>query len=302
MKNNNNNLFTLEPYKCINTLILYSSITAAAVSFFILESIGNSTDLVPNLLSAAVVPIRTYSNSDRSKLDIYKENKGKSGIYRWVNKESGKCYVGSSTNLSRRLSSYYSFSWLILQKGSYICRALLKYGYYNFALEILEYCEPSKCISREQYYLDLLKPEYNILKTAGSTLGFKHAEETINKFRARKHSEDTKKRISEAHRDKHTEEAKKRMSEAKKNMTEETKKRMSAAKKGNKARLGLPRSVGAGRPSVQLKVLDLVTGIQTVYSSISDAAIALGTTKGSISKYFSQNTDRPFKGRFYIKK
>lgn len=120
-----------------------------------MESIGNSTDLAPNLLLAAVAPIRTYGNSDRDKLEIYKENKGKSGIYRWVNKESGKSYVGSSTNLSRRLSSYYSFSWLILQKGSYICSALLKYGYYNFTLEILEYCEPSKCIGREQYYLDL---------------------------------------------------------------------------------------------------------------------------------------------------
>lgn len=136
-ENNNNNLFTLEPSKYIKKLILYSSITAAAaaaVSFFILESIGNSTDLAPNLLLAAVAPIRTYSNSDRGKLEIYKENKGKSGISRWVNKESGKCYVGSSTNLSRRLSSYYSFSWLILQKGSYICSALLKYGYYNFSL------------------------------------------------------------------------------------------------------------------------------------------------------------------------
>jgi group I intron endonuclease len=42
-------------------------------------------------------------------------------------------------------------------------------------LEILQYCDQSDVISREQYYLDLLKPEYNILKTAGSPLGFKHA-------------------------------------------------------------------------------------------------------------------------------
>lgn len=30
--------------------------------------------------------------------------------------------------------------------------------------------------------MDLLNPEYNILKTAGSFLGFKHSEETIEKF------------------------------------------------------------------------------------------------------------------------
>lgn len=62
-----------------------------------------------------------------------------------------------------------------------INRALLKYGYANFSLEILEYCEPSKCTEREQYYLDLLKPEYNVLPIAGSCLGYKHSEESKKK-------------------------------------------------------------------------------------------------------------------------
>jgi group I intron endonuclease len=33
-------------------------------------------------------------------------------------------------------------------------------------------------LEREQYYLDSLKPQYNILKVAGSPLGTKHSEET----------------------------------------------------------------------------------------------------------------------------
>jgi group I intron endonuclease len=45
-------------------------------------------------------------------------------------------------------------------------------------LDILEYCKSSLCISREQYYLDLLKPDYNICKMAGSRLGAKQSEET----------------------------------------------------------------------------------------------------------------------------
>ena len=57
----------------------------------------------------------------------------------------------------------------------YIYKAILKYGYSNFSLEILEYCEPNLLISREQYYIDLLEPEYNILKIAYSSLGFKHS-------------------------------------------------------------------------------------------------------------------------------
>ena len=33
-------------------------------------------------------------------------------------------------------------------------------------------------------YLDTLKPQYNILKTAGSLLGYKHSERTIAKLKA----------------------------------------------------------------------------------------------------------------------
>jgi group I intron endonuclease len=65
-----------------------------------------------------------------------------------------------------------------------IYKALLAHGFDNFKLEILEHCKPSELIKREQYYIDLLKPEYNILKVAGSSLGVKRSIETIAKIRA----------------------------------------------------------------------------------------------------------------------
>ena len=68
----------------------------------------------------------------------------------------------------------------------YINRALLKSGYSDFSITILEYCEISDLIKREQYYIDLLKPEYNILKIAGSLLGFKHSEESRVKMSSSK--------------------------------------------------------------------------------------------------------------------
>ena len=64
------------------------------------------------------------------------------------------------------------------KRSSYIYSALIKYGYSNFSLNILEYCEPSEVIEREQFYIDLLNPSYNILKIAGSKLGFKHTLKT----------------------------------------------------------------------------------------------------------------------------
>lgn len=38
-----------------------------------------------------------------------------------------------------------------------IYRALLAHSFDNFTLEILEYCEPSVLIEREQYWIDLLE-------------------------------------------------------------------------------------------------------------------------------------------------
>jgi group I intron endonuclease len=65
-----------------------------------------------------------------------------------------------------------------------IYKALLTHGFDNFTLEILEYCNPSDLINREQHYIDLLKPEYNILKIAGSRLGAKHSDEVKGKIKA----------------------------------------------------------------------------------------------------------------------
>src|SRR5207248_3027116 len=70
-------------------------------------------------------------------------------------------------------------------------------------------------IEREQFYLDKFKPEYNILKVAGSSFGFKHSEatrelmskiakdrkfskETLLKMKERTLSEEVKLRISAA--------------------------------------------------------------------------------------------------------
>lgn len=129
-----------------------------------------------------------YGNSDTDKLDILQDNKGRAGIYLWYNNISNKCYVGSSIDLSKRFSSYYSLPYLIRRNKSYICNALFKNGYSNFSLTILEYIDISnlskdqiktKILEREQYYINSLMPFYNILTKAGNSLGYRHSEESI---------------------------------------------------------------------------------------------------------------------------
>jgi group I intron endonuclease len=60
---------------------------------------------------------------------------------------------------------------VLKRSNSHIYRALLKNGYSNFSLTILEYCDKEKCIEREDFYLSCLPHEYNILQKAGSVLG-----------------------------------------------------------------------------------------------------------------------------------
>jgi len=78
-------------------------------------------------------PVVTYSNSDDQKALILKVNSGKSGIYRWKNLINGLTYIGSGTDLSRRLNLYYNLKYLTKSK-MVICKALKKYKHSNFSL------------------------------------------------------------------------------------------------------------------------------------------------------------------------
>lgn len=130
-----------------------------------------------------IEPVMTYSNADIDKVRILSDNRNKLGIYRWVNKKNGNTYIGSSINLSVRFYTYFSIGSLV-KSNRLIDRALLKYGFSGFSLEILEYCDEKELVlKREQYYLDNLKPKYNIAEIAGSTLGYKHTPESLTKMR-----------------------------------------------------------------------------------------------------------------------
>lgn len=127
------------------------------------------------------VPASFYEDTSSMKLQILEENKGKSGIYMLTNKLTGDIYVGQSTDISKRFKNYFNISYLN-SKAYRINRALVKYGYSSFSLTILEYCSISDLTIREQYYFEKLEPQYNILKIAGSSVGFNHSEETKAKI------------------------------------------------------------------------------------------------------------------------
>jgi group I intron endonuclease len=201
--------------------------------------------------------------------------------------------VGSAVNLSKRFARYYNIKQISKDNMS-INKALLKYGFSGFQLEILEYCEPKYTIEREQYYMNLLVPEYNILKFAGSRLGYKHTEETLAKLRGRtfKLSEETKTRMSKA--------ALGRKSRKGHKHSEETKAKISAAV--GASRLGCKHSeetrikIGASM-GTSVKV-NTETGITTIYPSKRQVARELNTSLDTVRRYIISS--KPFKGRYLI--
>ena len=174
-------------------------------------------------------------------------------IYVRPNLINGKKYVGQATDLKERQRKWKCLT----QKyaGTAINNARKKYGIEAFGFEILKECEDDELDYWEKYYIKELNTKapygYNLTDGGEGMTGYTHSEETRKKIsdakKGKKQSEEAKKKRSEALKGKHlSEEAKKKLSEAQKgeknNMygkhhSEETKKKMSDARKGKKSNM-----------------------------------------------------------------
>jgi len=175
--------------------------------FSLIEEFNTLISFTPSFQDSLLLgPVIVYSNADIDKLRILTDNKGLSGIYMWKHEESGKIYIGSAVNLSRRLKCYYSIAYISRIKNMLIYKALLKYDYSAFSLSILEYIEISGLsneqarnliLAREDFYLKQIfevdEPNtYNMLKVASSWLGAKHSAKTIAKMSLAKAGENNR--------------------------------------------------------------------------------------------------------------
>lgn len=161
------------------------------------------------------------------------------GVYEITNNVNGKSYIGSSSAIRRRISDHFRDLRKNRHSNSYLQRAWNKYGEDAFSFRTIILCDPENLLFYEQACLDALRPEYNIAKDAEAPM------------RGMKLSEEHKRKISEAkigntnmfgkH---HSEETRQKMSEAHKGMvfSEEHKQKLSVAKKSNTNRLGTHHS------------------------------------------------------------
>jgi len=114
-------------------------------------------------------PLLTYRIDHTSPLNklkgkVWYENKDKAGIYRWVNRVNKKSYIGCSLNLGSILYSLQLDKITTNSKDYLLSQAFQEHGLTNFNLQILAYCNKEELAEKEQYYINLYQPEYNILE------------------------------------------------------------------------------------------------------------------------------------------
>ena len=206
------------------------------IIFVMLNQMSNMTNLKK-------YPISILSPKGLSAVSIGQPfNNAKSGLFLMIaiykissQIHPERIYIGSAVNAKKRKANHFS----MLKKNSHhsvkLQRHCNKYGIEDLCFEILESVMfKEDLIMREQFYMNLLNPYFNICKTAGSCLGTKMSKETklkiskshiglntwakgrkmskeerlinskskigINTWqKGKKHSEETKKKMSKSH-------------------------------------------------------------------------------------------------------
>lgn len=201
-----------------------------------------------------------------------------SGIYTIRNKVDNKIYVGASINIDKRLGEYKRELKGNYHKNKKLQRAYNQHGKEHFEFELLEECEERFLMSQENYWCNMFSSHdrkfgYNLDPTSPyknhrlsaetkdkiSAIRIKQYEDkTKNPFYGKKHSSETKRKISESGigkiKRKHTEEEKKIRSERMKEV-----------------------------PTRSVKVLNIETG--RVYNTINEACRDVGISTSVFYNY-----------------
>lgn len=258
----------------------------------------------------------------------------KNVIYKISTNVNSKIYIGSSVRFNTRVSQHRHH----LLKGTHHSRKLQnhvkKYGIESLKFEVIETCDQCDLLKREQFYIDTLNPFFNIVKIAGSQLGAKRTEAQKKYMVAQrklkspyktgwKHTDEAKKKMSEAGKDKiisekqksdhslrmtgrkHTDEVKVKISKilTGRTLSEDHKKNLSKSAMGNtnwkninydnperNKKISLAMKKRQSKP-----VINIETGER--YNSAKDAAKAFGMAGSTFSKHlsgFNKKNKTPF--------
>lgn len=205
-------------------------------------------------------------------------------IYK-ITSPSGKIYVGSTKDLHKRLGQYRRCS---CKKQNKIYRSIKKYGWEKHTIEVLEEPKLEEMLSRESYwgnYFEVLGENGLNLSLPKSGDTYSSLSKEYRKIRSdltkgknngmfgKKHSEETKIKIGNAHRGK--------------KMSDESRRKMSESHKGKKLTEEHRRKFSQGKSKL---VLNMETGIY--YSSITEASKSTIYSSGHLKNMLNPNDSK----------
>lgn len=93
----------------------------------------------------------------------------KPGIYKITSIDSGKCYIGKSTNVKKRITDHFKSSIGIKTIADQaVHHEIWKTGFWNWTIEVIMYCDKEQLNELEKYYIDFFKSnEFGFNKTKG---------------------------------------------------------------------------------------------------------------------------------------
>jgi group I intron endonuclease len=249
-----------------------------------------------------------------------------------------KKYIGSSIFINSRKSQHFCKLRKNIHDNPKLQNHYNKYGKEDLIFEIIEMCDENELLKKEQYYIDVLKPWFNIRILAESNIGIKkkpcseETKEKISKSNMGKKSwnkgltRETDKRIKTGNgflNKYHTEETKLKMSKVRigikhKPMSEETKLKISISHVGKHASLETKKKISDrtsgssngmyGKHHTLDTILKLrnnnckkIINIVTgiVYPSITQAAKENGLTKTCLIKRLSSKNCEQYNLKYF---
>lgn len=121
----------------------------------------------PDIISKLVWQEYVKPNLD----DTFKriEIRPEPGIYKLTSLQDGKCYIGKSTDVKKRISDHFKSAVGIKSIADQaVHHAILEEGFWNWQIEIITYCDKDKLNELEKYYIEFFKAqEFGYNKTGG---------------------------------------------------------------------------------------------------------------------------------------
>jgi group I intron endonuclease len=94
-----------------------------------------------------------------------------SGIYAITNRKTGKRYIGSTKNLSKRQKVHFDCLRRGVHSNVWLQRSYVKHGRKAFVFDVLEYCNEQSLFEREKHYIDSVRSSGEKLYNIGSVGG-----------------------------------------------------------------------------------------------------------------------------------